>query len=102
MGRHVLTTDIFADLSGTGALYGRTADALALLAGVGIVRGHQQHPLSEPGTGPEVSPTPGLALHGQWRIGHWGPTGLALSGFANLNGSQSFAGLTLTAQFGRF
>jgi hypothetical protein len=102
MGRHVGTTDIFANMTETGVLYGRATRSLAFLGGVGVARGNRQHPLNEPGAGPEMPPTLGVALHGQWRFGHWGPAGLALSGLANVNGEHSFAGLTLTIQIGRF
>jgi hypothetical protein len=102
MVRRVATTDIFATIHGTGVLYGRGTSTMAILGGIGVARGHQQNQINEPGAGPEVPPSLGLALHGQWRVGHRGPLGLALSGFLNLNPEQSFGGLTLTVQLGHF
>jgi hypothetical protein len=102
MVRRIATTDIFATVRGTGVLYGRGTSTTAILGGIGVARGHQQNRTNEPGTGPEVPPSLGLALHGQWRVGHRGPLGLALSGFLNLNAERSFGGLTLTVQLGSF
>lgn len=92
------------DLTDFGFLYGRVISTesfqFSYAAGLAIVTGYRSEGLFD-NTSEEISPTIGIPIGLQ---ANWEPTsfiGLGISGFANLNPKQSFAGLTLSLQLGK-
>jgi hypothetical protein len=101
---------------GCGELFGRTLNDYSFLyncvlnssallisfgGGLGIVTGHISHGLFSDKAPEKIAPVIGLPLEARLFIRPLSFLGLGLFGFANINGEESFSGVTLSLAIGK-
>lgn len=102
--RSAVNGELFGDeIWDIGLLYGLATSAheyhASFSVGVGVIGGSRSEGLFSPNE--QITPQFGIPIEGQL---FWRPFrvfGLGLTGFANINFEQSFAGLAFNVQFGR-